>query len=97
LTNKLKNKQEIQKMAMITDGMTSRDKFLFSKVCNKVWDRSRSTRLAISALVRKNAVDYDDLTEEEQEGMQCLIKEMLVCKIKDTPILSYKFTPGAKA
>lgn len=82
---------------MITDGMTSRDKFLFSKVCNKSWDRSRETRLAISALVRQNVVVYDTLSEQEQSGMQHLIKEMLVCKIKDTPILSYKFTPGAKA
>jgi len=83
---------------MITSGMTSRDKFLFSKVCNKTWDRSKTTRMAIAKLVRNNVVEYDQLSDEEKQGMQVLIKEMLVFKIKDPAIpISYRFTPGAKA
>jgi len=83
---------------MITDGMTSRDKFLFSKVCNKTWDRSRPTRMAVAALVRKTTVIYDELNDDEKTGINTLIKEMLVFKVKDTTVpISYKFTPGAKA
>ena len=83
---------------MISSNLSYRDRNLYTRVCDKSWDRTRPVRKAILAITKATVVSHDSLDEDEKKGMEILIKQhMVVVRSKKDQPSTYEFTLGAKA